>query len=132
MSGGRLAWVPMMVVGLWWPFHPKSAPPKPVPVPPTIAQGARLYHQACLSCHGPRGNGQGFVDLPNGRLAPPLDRMGKSDGELYEIIAQGRGAMPGFNEVLSKNEIHSLVMYVASLSPEAKKTSLWRSRVNFR
>ncbi len=117
--------------------------PKPVPrvrTEPSIAAGAALYVRGCLSCHGPRGNGEGFWSLPTGGQAPRLDQL---DGAAWTpsavsaVIRQGGGLMPSWGKVLTPGQIQSLAMYVESLNqrvapvpktetPEPKSTSeLW-------
>jgi mono/diheme cytochrome c family protein len=40
----------------------------------------------------------------------------QSDAQLAEIIANGKGAMPGFKSSLSKDEIDALVKHVHQLA----------------
>lgn len=113
---------PLFVL-LFWPFHqpPRSPEPPPAPLPPTVQEGARLYHVACLSCHGPRGDGQALVLLPNGQAAPRLDQLpgtAKTLPALVRVIGEGQGLMPAWRAVMTPREIQSLALYVASLNPE--------------
>jgi mono/diheme cytochrome c family protein len=107
----------LMAVSLW-PRSPQPAPPpKPAPAP-SVTVGARLYVRACLSCHGPHGDGQALVLLPDGRAAPPLNRLGQAANpeQLSAIISRGQNAMPGWSGVMTPHEIQSLVLYVRSLN----------------
>lgn len=98
-----------------------EAPRTPPSVQPSAALGARLYVRACESCHGPRGNGEGFWPLPDGESAPALDSLGpSSQAALHQIIGQGKGMMPGWSQVMNPTEIRSLVLYVQSLNPPKK------------
>ena len=107
---------------LGWSFHPKPVRPRPAKPRPSITQGARLYQRACLSCHGPRGDGQALVLLPDGSQAPRLDALAgtaRRPAAIARMIAQGRGAMPGFSEVLNPDQVRSLALYVESLNPSS-------------
>jgi len=112
-----------MMIGLWliWPFRPAPSPPAPpaVPTAPSVTEGARLYHRACLSCHGPRGNGDPLVLLPNGAKAPALADLSPKDWSrerLYQVIRQGAGpGMPGWAAVMNRREMESLALYVKSV-----------------
>lgn len=85
---------------------------------PTIARGAALFARACLSCHGPRGDGEGFAQFP-GITAPPLNQLSASEWSATRIahaIQNGDGAMPEWGLVLSPTEIQSLTLYIESLN----------------
>ena len=91
---------------------------------PTMEVGAALgqtvYAQRCALCHGEGGKGDG----PAGRALdpPPRDHTDKeymdtlSDEELHEVIAEGKGAMPPHKEILSEDELTSVIMFVRTLS----------------
>ncbi|WP_430626416.1 hypothetical protein [Sulfobacillus thermotolerans] len=53
-------------------FFRRSPTPKPhvpaKPPAPSVVLGARLYVRACESCHGPKGNGEGFWSLPTAMI----------------------------------------------------------------
>jgi len=88
------------------------------------AIGDSLYEKSrgrCLSCHGPRGTG-------NGRLGPPLADSVRidSDGSIAGIESVirdgvavpkiGTARMPAFGSQLDSVAIHRLAVYVYSLS----------------
>lgn len=71
------------------------------------ASGAELYSQFCARCHaadlsggiGPAlGEGSEFVDVP--------------DSFLFDVIADGRGAMPAFSSTLSDPQIRLLIDFI--------------------
>ncbi|NMP22086.1 c-type cytochrome [Sulfobacillus harzensis] len=123
MMAGRWLWGATVLASLAWPFHPQPGHPgHERPKTPSVVEGARLYQRACLSCHGPRGDGQALVLLPDGTTAPRLDQLseqGKSLPRLTQIISKGDGPMPGWGSVMSPVEIESLARYVASLNPSS-------------
>ena len=108
------------------PFRHHLVPPKIpriMPEVPTIARGAALFARACISCHGPRGDGQGFVSLPT--PVPRLDQLPAAEWsatKIAAIIQKGDGAMPAWGQVLSDPEIKSLTLYVESLNQRVVAT----------
>lgn len=98
-----------------------------------IATGRRVYAEHCASCHGPELQGQPNwqTRLANGRMpAPPHDSTGHtwhhSDDQLFTIVKQGIRAivpdyesdMPGFEGVLSDDEIRAVLAFIKSTWPE--------------
>jgi mono/diheme cytochrome c family protein len=85
--------------------EPKMTPEdaaKKNPVPPTpegLAEVRKLYGYNCAMCHGKTGDGKGDLaadmklDLLDWREAASLEKM--TDGELFWIITNGKGKMPG-------------------------------------
>jgi mono/diheme cytochrome c family protein len=72
------------------------------PVPPTpegLAEVRKLYGYNCAMCHGKTGDGKGDLaadmklELRDWRNAPSLENV--TDGELFWIISNGKGKMPG-------------------------------------
>lgn len=108
------------------PFRNRVVPrkiPRIKPEVPTIAEGAALFARACISCHGPRGDGQGFVSLPI--PVPRLDQLPVSEWgptQIATMIQKGNGAMPAWGQVLSEREIKSLTLYVESLNQRVTAT----------
>ena len=103
-------------VGLW-SANPNSAQEKPGsaepkmtpedaakknPVPPTpegLAEVRKLFGYNCAMCHGKTGDGKGDLaadmklELHDWRDAASLEKV--TDGELFWIISNGKGKMPG-------------------------------------
>ncbi|PCJ08092.1 MAG: cytochrome C [Rhodobacteraceae bacterium] len=98
-----------------------------------VDQGQALYAETCASCHG--ANLEGQPDwrrrLDTGRMpAPPHDETGHtwhhSDATLFRITKQGIAAvvgngyksdMPGFENLLSDEEIRQVLDYIKSTWP---------------
>ena len=101
--------------------------------PAVVAQGEVVYREACADCHGAELEGQ-----PNwrerrddGRLpAPPHDASGHTwhhgDALLFQLTKLGPAAlaggsyesdMPGFEGVLSDDEIVAALSYIKSRWP---------------
>ncbi len=82
-----------------------------------VAHGAELFHASgCEHCHG--------ADEAGGSLGPDLRGVGRAltPAQIERQIRMGGGAgrnaatgnMPGFGEVLSKDEIADLVAYLGT------------------
>ena len=102
---------------------------------PQVAKGKLVYARHCLSCHGPRLEGQpNWQDkLPNGRMpAPPHDASGHTwhhpDSVLFGITKHGlvpgkyappsyQSDMSAFGGVLSDEEIWAVLAYIKSSWP---------------
>lgn len=85
-----------------------------------IGKGKVLYQQHCVTCHGPRGQGDG----PFGSdLAPPAANLSapatqaKPDVELLSAIKEGKPgtAMQSFKHQLSDQQAHDVLAFVRSL-----------------
>ncbi len=101
-----------------------------------LAQGAALYAENCAACHGANLEGQADWRTRNddGTLrAPPHDRTGHtwhhSDAQLFTYTKLGGqeamadmtnfvSGMPGFGDILTDDEIRSILDYIKSSWPE--------------
>ena len=85
--------------------EPKMTPEdaaKKNPVAPTaesLAQARKFFGYNCAMCHGKDGDGKGDLaadmklELHDWRDASSIEKM--TDGELFWIISNGKGKMPG-------------------------------------
>jgi len=85
-----------------------------IAIPATAAnlfRGGEVYVENCEQCHG--GNGRGVMpgtpDLTRSRTL--LD----TDLRLFDLISDGKGTMPGFQGVLSNDDILSVIGYLRTL-----------------
>jgi mono/diheme cytochrome c family protein len=93
------------------------------PVAPSassIAAGKKLFAIDCVICHGQEGDGKGELAVSM-KLSPPDYRdeiaMKKfTDGELFEIITNGKGGMPAEGKRATAEQIWNLVNYVRSFA----------------
>ena len=103
-----------------------------------IVQGKALYMEFCAACHGENLEGQPNWQLPNddGILpAPPHDQSGHTwhhgNGLLFTYTALGgkaalakrgfpdfKSGMPGFGEILSDDDIWTILAYIRSTWPQ--------------
>jgi mono/diheme cytochrome c family protein len=78
---------------------------------------ASTFGEHCATCHAPNGSGDTVVGksakIPDLR-SPAV--QSQPDAQLADIIANGKGLMPGFKSNLSKDEIDALVKHVHQLA----------------
>jgi len=89
--------------------------------PASAPDGKRLYDQACVSCHGPAGQGDRGPALNRGTFV-----RGNDDGDLFRTIRAGVAGteMPPFAR-LTDEQVWQLVSYIRSLSrPDASPPSV--------
>jgi len=86
-----------------------------------INQGEQVYDSLCLSCHGIYGRGDAplapTLPAPPRDLSAPSYQQQVTDKELFHVISEGRGAMPGTADVLSVAEREAVIAFVRLLSP---------------
>jgi mono/diheme cytochrome c family protein len=85
--------------------------------PSRADDAAALYKTKCAMCHGPDGSG----NTPTGKAMKVADLRSdevqkKTDAQLTETIASGKGKMPAFKGKLTDAQINDLVKYVRELA----------------
>jgi len=80
------------------------------------ADAAATFKAKCASCHGADGGG----DTAAGKALKVKDLrsaevQGLSDDQLYQIVANGKGKMPGYEKTLGADTCKSLVAYIRGL-----------------
>lgn len=84
----------------------------------SLAHARKMYSYDCAICHGATGNGKG--DLSAGMnlkdYTDPATLRDRTDGELFYIIANGRGQMPPESGRQNEAEIWNMVILVRSFS----------------
>ncbi len=69
------------------------------PTPEGLAEARKLYGYNCAMCHGKAGDGKGDLaadmklELRDWRDAASLEKI--TDGELFWVVSNGKGKMPG-------------------------------------
>ena len=75
----------------------------PVPADARSLHNGRMYYQInCAVCHGEAGKGDGPILATKAIFPPPVvgaSAEGRSDGYIWGIIRNGRGAMPSYNRI---------------------------------
>lgn len=79
----------------------------------SLEQAGMLYKTRCEGCHSADGKGKapGAPDLSN------KDWQAKAtDAQFYKSIAEGKGTMPAWQNMLKPAEINGLVKYTRTLA----------------
>jgi cytochrome c6 len=82
---------------------------------PDKSATAGTFRTKCAMCHGADGAGSAVgksMNVPDLRSSVVENT---ADGELAQIISNGKGGMPAFKSSLSDDQIHALLTYVRSL-----------------
>ncbi len=86
-------------------------------------EGKRIYDKYCISCHGQKGKGDGVMMsiIPISPMdhsnAEKMDKL--TNEELVNITISGKGDksfMPGWQGILSREQIGAVVSYIRYLS----------------
>jgi quinoprotein glucose dehydrogenase len=84
--------------------------------------GRQIYERACAACHGVERQGTS----PH---TPPLLTVAATDGEIENVITQGRNAMPAFPQ-FRRRELRALSVYLKSAPGTVKIDAGTRSNAD--
>ena len=109
------------------PAAPSSIPPEAAhmvnPVKPTAesqAHAKKMYGYDCAMCHGANGNGKGELvadmKLTLKDYTDSASLKDLSDGELFYIIKNGKGQMPGEGDREKTEDLWNMVILVRSFA----------------
>lgn len=77
----------------------------------SIAEGATVFADNCVVCHGPDGHGSQALGAPD--LTDTASIYGNDIGAIYSVIHEGRqGEMPAWEQRLAPAEIKLLTVYL--------------------
>lgn len=118
------------LTGVSEPVDPASViqvPPETTRTPEGLERGRQLFVQACASCHGPQGRGDGRQQMVDNQGYPVKPRdltagifKGSSESKdlYYRLVAGLPGSpMPSYAGVYTDEQLWDLVHYVQSLVP---------------
>jgi mono/diheme cytochrome c family protein len=94
------------------------------PTPEVLARGQKLFMTFCVVCHGPAGDGQGYV-VPKFPQPPALfspRAVGWSDGRIFHMISRGLNLMPSYASQILPEDRWAIVYYVRALQRAAHPT----------
>jgi len=94
------------------------------PLPRTadvLGRGQRVYMTYCVVCHGPKGDGQGYI-VPKFPMPPSLlsaKVSGWPDGRIYHVITRGQNLMPSYASQILPEDRWAAIHYVRALERSA-------------
>jgi mono/diheme cytochrome c family protein len=82
-----------------------------------LAEGKRLYEIYCISCHGEKGDGQGFLYTSGKFPYPPASLIADKikdnpEGEIFHVISVGFGVMGAHNGQILPDDRWRIVNYI--------------------
>jgi mono/diheme cytochrome c family protein len=90
------------------------------PLPRTAAvmeRGRTVYSNTCIVCHGPQGDGQGYI-VPLYPMPPTLHSAkvrGWPDGRIFHVISRGQNLMPSYATQIVPEDRWAVVHFVRAL-----------------
>ncbi|MGE5178845.1 MAG: c-type cytochrome [Bacteroidota bacterium] len=92
------------------------------PTPDVIGRGQRVYMNTCVVCHGPRGDGQGYI-VPIFPQPPVLfsDKVRNwPDSRIFHVITRGQNLMPSYASQILPEDRWAVIWYVRALQRAAR------------
>jgi mono/diheme cytochrome c family protein len=93
------------------------------PTPESLAHAKKIYGYDCAMCHGLNGDGKGDVvadlKLTLKDYTDPNALKDLSDGEIFYIIKNGKGQMPGEGDRAKPEDVWNMVVLVRSFSKKS-------------
>lgn len=82
-----------------------------------LKRGQKVYAVYCASCHGDKGDGQGFLYTSKKYPYPPASLLSDKnrqnpEGEIYHVITVGYGVMAGHGSMIRPEDRWKAVMYI--------------------
>lgn len=118
-----------------------QVPPESTPTSDGLLRGKALYAQACASCHGPQGKGdgpqvmrdtQGLPVKPRDLTAGIFKGSSSSEDLWYRINSGLPGSpMPGYQGAYSDDQVWDLIHYIQTLPKKGaeERARLKRNRI---
>ena len=94
------------------------------PLPRTadvLGRGERVYMTYCVVCHGPKGDGQGYI-VPKFPMPPSLysDKVRNwPDGRIFHVITRGQNLMPSYASQILPEDRWAVIHYVRAIQRAA-------------
>ena len=97
------------------------------PLPRTadvLGRGQRVFNTYCIVCHGPKGDGQGYI-VPKVPMPPSLlsDKVTTwPDGRIFHVVTRGQNLMPSYASQILPEDRWAVIHYVRALERAAHPT----------
>lgn len=93
----------------------------PLPATPdVVAHGRFVYENVCITCHGPRGAGDGHLTLLFPKPPSLMTQRVRDwpDGEIFHRPMRGQGSMPSHARQVDARDVWSVVRYIRQMQAE--------------
>lgn len=103
------------------PAAPATTQANPVkPTPESQAHAKKIWSYDCSMCHGEKGDGKGDVadqmKLTMRDYTKPDSLKDLTDGQMFDIIKNGKGQMPGEEGRAKPDDVWNLIIYIRDMS----------------
>ncbi|MGE0863700.1 MAG: cytochrome c [Vicinamibacterales bacterium] len=87
------------------------------PTPAVLAHGKFVYEGVCITCHGPRGAGDGHLTALFPKPPSLMTQRVRDwpDGQLFHRPMRGQGSMPSHSRQVDANDVWSVVHYIRQM-----------------
>jgi mono/diheme cytochrome c family protein len=88
--------------------------------PEIVAHGKFVFDNVCITCHGPRGAGDGHLTLLFPKPPSLLTQKVRDwpDGEIFHRPMRGQGSMPSHARQIDARDAWAVVRYIRRLQAE--------------
>ncbi|MBF0491526.1 MAG: c-type cytochrome [Deltaproteobacteria bacterium] len=97
----------------------------PLPLTKEVfAKGQLQFNSYCIVCHGPKGEGDGYI-IPKFPKPPSLlsDKVRNwPDARIYHVISMGQNLMPSYATQIRQEDRWAVIHYVRALQRAANPT----------
>jgi len=82
-----------------------------------LAGGKAAYEVFCIDCHGPNGDGKGYLFTSQRYPYPPADLTSDKvkalkDGEIYHVVTLGFGIMGAHGAMIGPDKRWEIILYI--------------------
>lgn len=83
----------------------------------TLLRGQKVYMNTCVVCHGPAGNGDGYI-VPPFSKPPSLNSdkiRGYADSQIFHVVTVGQNLMGSYAPQIQERDRWALIHYVRAI-----------------
>jgi mono/diheme cytochrome c family protein len=87
------------------------------PTPEVLAHGKFVYDQVCITCHGPKGAGDGHVTALFPKPPSLMTQKVRDwpDGQLFHRPARGQGSMPSHARQVDARDAWAAILHIRDM-----------------
>ena len=87
------------------------------PTPEVLAQGKWVYENVCITCHGPKGAGDGAVTALFPKPPSLMTQKVRDwpDGQLFHRPMRGQNSMPSHSRQIDQKEAWAVVLWIREM-----------------
>ncbi|HMD99589.1 MAG TPA: cytochrome c [Terriglobia bacterium] len=86
----------------------------------SVARGKKIYSSQCTMCHGQNADGKGDavaeMNITPPDFTKPDTLKDRTDGDLFAILSQGSGNMPGQQDRMKEKQKWDLINFLRATS----------------